>query len=77
MTQESIENIEIRGDNAVLLIKGMDSWQQEQLAESVKNLWPGKNILFIFDPYGHANIEQIDEESMNAAGWYRKESVDE
>lgn len=72
MTKELIEKIEIQGDNAVLLIKGLDPECMDGFRETTQSMWPGEKIIFILDSSGDVDIEQLDEAAMNAAGWYRK-----
>lgn len=78
MLKDQIKALEIKGDNAVLLIqRAYSDVEQRSIADAVTALWPEKRVLFVFDPYARASIEQVDEPTMNAHGWYRKESTDE
>lgn len=70
--KKHIEKLEIHGDSAILLTKGMDYLEVESLAKKALKIWPDKSIYFIVDPHGRKSVEQLDESEMNAAGWYRK-----
>lgn len=76
MLRNNIEKIEIKGDHAILKLTGFTDEQACQVRQSLNALWPNKNVLIILDA-GGLDISQLNEEEMNAAGWYRKESTDE
>lgn len=78
MLKAQIKELDIKGYNTVLLIQGVHSHAElNSFADEVDALWPDKRILFVFDPHARASIEQTDEATMNAHGWYRKENTDE
>tara|TARA_R110000868_G_scaffold12393_1_gene59408 strand:- start:790 stop:1005 length:216 start_codon:yes stop_codon:yes gene_type:complete len=55
--------------NAVLLIPvGTDVETMQELSQALRKVQPRGNVLLV----NGLDLQQLDEQDMNAAGWYRK-----
>lgn len=65
---EQIRQLNIKPNAVLLLPEGTDIETMQELSKALRKVQPRGNVLLV----NGLDLQQLTEQDMNAAGWYRK-----